>query len=99
VSGFVLASRPNNGVKPNNTQEIISLFENLSEKEKQDVLKELLRERLTIVLGGNNVICNSTTFQLNGVTDEMGSALENIPPEAISELLKAVAEYVTRRKC
>lgn len=88
-----------NGVKSNSTQEIISLFENLSEKEKQDVLKDILRDRMTIVLGGNNVICNSTAFQLNGVSDEMGKALENIPPEAISELLKAVAEYVTKHKC
>ena len=88
-----------NGVKTGTPQEIINLFENLSDKEKQDVLKELLCDRFTLVLGGNNVICNSTAVQINGTTDEMGKALENIPPEAIAELLKAVAEYVTKHKC
>lgn len=79
-------------------KDVIGLLDDLSEEEKQEVLEQILRERLTIVFGGNNVINSIVVFQLNGTAEEMSKFLEKASPEVIGELLKALGDCISKRK-
>jgi hypothetical protein len=41
----------------------------------------------------------SAAFQLNGSVEGIGKALENLSPEAIGEIMDAIALYVSKNKC
>lgn len=45
------------------------------------------------------LIKNSAAFQLNGSAEGISKALENLSPEAIGEIMDAIALYVSKNKC
>ncbi|MGK7947212.1 MAG: hypothetical protein AB4058_22375 [Microcystaceae cyanobacterium] len=80
-------------------EEILKAFDDLTHEQKQYVIGKLLGDRLTFVLGGNNVINNATAFQINSNSEDMSKALNNLSPQTVAELLKAVSIYISNNGC
>ncbi|NET90951.1 MAG: hypothetical protein F6K45_23135 [Kamptonema sp. SIO1D9] len=75
------------------SEKIWEKIENLPPVERIKLAQKFLGKDsgLTVVLGGQNVINNSFSLQLNSSTDEISEQLKNIPPEVLGELLQAIA--------
>jgi hypothetical protein len=69
-------------------EQIVKEFnENDSEDKKQPII---------LVFSGSSVINNGVCIQLGSSPQELEKSLEKVPPEAIAEILKAIAIYITK---
>lgn len=76
----------------------LELINNLSSNEKIAIGQNLLGgSGLTVILGGNNVVANSTAFQINSSAEEISKTLNELPPEVVAEFLKAIATSIIQR--
>jgi hypothetical protein len=54
------------------------------------------KQPIIIVFSGTSVINNGVSIQLGSSAEELREALEKVPPEAIGELLKAIAVVIAK---
>lgn len=79
--------------------ELLNKIDNLSLEQRNKLIQKLLdsafgKTGVTFVLGGNNVINNLFAVQLNSSSEAIEKQLEKIPPEAIGNLMEALASYL-----
>jgi riboflavin synthase alpha subunit len=55
------------------------------------------KQPIILVFSGSSVINNGVCIQVGSSAEELEKSLEKVPPEAIAELLKAIAVYITKK--
>jgi len=73
--------------------ELIQDIDKLSLEERAQLVEHLLKSStLTVVMGDENVVSNSSfSFQINGDVNKIAEQLGRLQPEAVENILKAIA--------
>lgn len=71
---------------------ILDQFKELSDEDEQEIFKEI-QPKILPIFSGSSVINHGVSIQINGNTEDIGKALDKIPPEALGELLKSIGTY------
>ena len=55
------------------------------------------KQPINLVVSGSSIINNNgVCIQLGSTAEELEKALEKVPPEAIGEILMAIAQYISK---
>jgi hypothetical protein len=76
-------------------ENILGAIDNLSEEERAHLLS-LLKPGVTVVFCGSSVVSYGAAIQINGNSDDLKSSLDAIPPDALGEFVKAIAQYIVK---
>ena len=72
--------------------QLIDQINQLSQEERSRLLKSVTSP-VTIIFCGSSVVNNGVSIQV-GEQADLKEALQKIPPEALGELVKAIANYI-----
>lgn len=72
--------------------ELIEQINQLSSEQRSQLFKRV-GSSVTIIFAGSSVVNNGVSIQV-GNQGDLKEALERIPPEALGELIKAIAGYI-----
>ncbi|MGK7955137.1 MAG: hypothetical protein AB4063_07725 [Crocosphaera sp.] len=72
--------------------ELIEQINQLSSEQRSQLFKRV-GSPVTIIFAGSSVVNNGVSIQV-GQQADLKEALERIPPEALGELIKAIAQYI-----
>jgi hypothetical protein len=77
--------------------QIYQMTDQMTGDQKQR-LRSALGTQINIFFCGSAAVDSRIGFQINGESEEMRAAIEKVPPEAIADILKAIADMVARRR-
>jgi uncharacterized FlaG/YvyC family protein len=80
-------------VATNNFQELIDKY-NISQEDVESLRKGT---NVSVFSYGSAVVNSGISFQFNGDSKDINEVIEHIPPEALGEILRAIADLVARR--
>lgn len=75
-----------------NVDELIDEINQLTQEERTKLFRSV-GSPVTIIFSGSSVVNNGVSIQV-GQQGDLKEALEKIPPEALGELVKAIANYI-----
>lgn len=92
--------RPHKEVVAVEFNNFLDFVDNLSDEQKRQLAQKLIGQNspLTVVIGGYNVINNSTALQLNGDTEKIAEQLKGLPPDTVKALMEAIAMWIGQQK-
>ncbi|ACK68380.1 hypothetical protein PCC8801_4461 (plasmid) [Rippkaea orientalis PCC 8801] len=77
-------------------EQLIDQINQLSQEERSKLLRSI-SSPVTIIFSGSSVVNNGVSIQV-GQQGDLKEALEKIPPEALGELIKAIAQYIATNR-